>query len=154
MQRVLKEKSWLRDSGGVGKISYSISSKFLPLLSVGRKILRKVERQSGGVKWIKRRVEAFLSTNPKQPTGLYPSRLGLYPVLAPRDHNCWVLLIKSPLSHTNAPRSRPWCVALGFFFWCVFAPFSRGGNFGLHSTWSNYSSFYGSEPRESYRIQI
>ena len=26
---------------------------------------------------------------------------------------------------------------------CVFRPFSRGGNFGLHSAWSVYSSFYG-----------
>ena len=28
-------------------------------------------------------------------------------------------------------------------FWCVFRPFSRGGNFGLHSTWADYSSSYG-----------
>ena len=34
------------------------------------------------------------------------------------------------------------CVG-GRVFWCVFPPFSRGGNFGLHSTWSVYSSFYG-----------
>ena len=30
-------------------------------------------------------------------------------------------------------------------FWCVFRPFSRGGNFGLHSTWPDYSSSYSSE---------
>ena len=31
----------------------------------------------------------------------------------------------------------------GADFWCVFRPFSGGGNFGLHSTWSDYSSSYG-----------
>ena len=31
-------------------------------------------------------------------------------------------------------------------FWCVFRPFSRGGNFGLHSTRLVYSSSYGRLP--------
>ena len=32
---------------------------------------------------------------------------------------------------------------VGADFWCVFRPFSRGGSFGLHSTWTDYSSSYG-----------
>ena len=32
----------------------------------------------------------------------------------------------------------------GLCFCCVFCPLSREGNSGLHSTPSNYSSFYGS----------
>jgi len=32
---------------------------------------------------------------------------------------------------------------VGADFWCVFRHFSGGGNFGLHSTWSDYSSSYG-----------
>ena len=31
---------------------------------------------------------------------------------------------------------------VGADFWCVFRPFSRGGNYRLHSTWADYSSSY------------
>jgi len=41
----------------------------------------------------------------------------------------------------------------GADFWCVFRPFSGGGNFGLHSTWSDYSSSYGSLEKIFYRIE-
>ena len=37
-------------------------------------------------------------------------------------------------------------VSGGRFLVCFFRPFSKGGNFGLHSTWANYSGFYGTVP--------